>query len=370
MALRAMLLLAVLAALLPSDSRSRSVRVDTEGSGWTVVPTTILTQLPEGLGFPNDLKINPLGTGRGVTVAGLSGALAPTTVRSGFNVVNGNAVPVVLAVESDRSGVAYDAQAPLWLVPPAGYVCAANPMLSFYACPTNLVPGIKIEWGSPALEQITFLNLGSPKGIQLYDSNDFNCNPQGLTNLGTACHYDNVGIADDAWELEFNCGAGGCTQGAALQWHGTLYTATAAVLTTPSPTSPDQGPALNEFVYNDSSGLHAPPGWQAFTVTATVLLGPQCQFVAGATLTFYAVVAAYELKGVPSGTVALLDGSTTLATGTLNSLGVAKFTTSLGSGSHSLTVAYPGSSKFAPSQSAADVLTSQDALPHGACAND
>jgi Bacterial Ig-like domain (group 3) len=243
-------------------------------------------------------------------------------------------------------------------------------MLSYYACPTSLVSGIKIEWGAPALEQIVFLNLGSPKGVQLYDSNDFNCNPQGQTNIGTSCHYDNVGFADDAWELEFNCGPGGCAQGAALQWHGTLYTATADVLNTPSPTSPDQGPALNEFVYNDSSGLRAPPGWQPFTVTATVLLGPRCKYVAGAPLTFYAIVAAYGLSGTPSGTVVLLDGSTPLTTGILNGNGVVKFTTSLASGTHSLILAYQGSSKYAPSQSAADVLTSQDALPSGACSND
>lgn len=366
-----MLLLIVAAGLSMPAAQARSIRVDVEGAGWAVVPNSILLQLPAGLGFPPLLKIGVLGAAP-VTVDQFSGATAPTTVRAGFTIVNGKAVPGVLAVTPDKTSDSFDAQAPLWLLPPMPAVCSASPLLSYYACPTSLLSGIKIEWGAPALEQIMFVNLGSPKGIQLYDSYDYNCSPQGFDNLGNACQYDSVGTALLAWELEFNCAPsqpaagglpavpGGCPNGAALQWRGMLYTASADVLDSPSPASPDLGPPLNEFVYT-AGKLYAPPGWQSFTVTQTALAGPKCEFVAGAQLTFKtAVIALVGTNGTPSGTVTLLDGTASLATATLDRYGTAKFSTSLASGSHSLTVAYQGNSKFAPSQSAADILVSQD----------
>jgi len=363
-----MLLLILAAALSIPAAQTRSIRVDVEGAGWAVVPNSILLQLPAGLGLPPGLKIGVLGAPP-VTVDQLSGPTAPTTVRAGFTIVNGRAVPAVLAVTPDKTSDSFDAQAPLWLLPPQPAVCPPSPLLNYYACPTSLLAGIKIEWGAPALEQIMFVNLGSPKGVQLYDSYDYNCNPQGFDGLGNACKYDNVGTAYQAWELEFNCAPsqpaagglpaipGGCPNGAALQWRGMLYTASADVLDSPNPTSPDTGPALNEFVYN-AGKLYAPPGWLSFAVTLTALVGPKCEFVAGTPLIFKTIVLA--VNGTPSGTVTLLDGATTLATATLDGEGEAKFTTSLTSGLHSVTVAYQGNSKYAPSQSAADVLVSQD----------
>lgn len=56
--------------------------------------------------------------------------------------------------------------------------------------------------------------------------------------------------------------------------------------------------------------------------------------------------------GAPSGTVTFLDGTTTLGTGTLNSAGTAAFSTSsLSSGSHSLTASYGGDVNFTASTS-------------------
>jgi hypothetical protein len=368
--LSAILLMTLTTSLPMSPAQGRSIRVDVEGAGWSVVPNPILLKLPAGLGFPPGLKIGVLGADP-VTVDQLSGPTAPTTVRAGFTIVSGKTVPAVLAVTPDRTTDSFDAQAPLWLLPSLPAVCPANPMLSYYACPSNLLAGIKIEWGAPALEQIMFLNLGSPKGIQLYDSSDYNCNPQGFDNLGNACRYDNVGTAYQAWELEFNCAPsqpataglpavpGGCPNGAAVQWRGMLYTASADVLDLPSSTSPDSGPPLNEFVYT-AGNLSAPPGWKSFTVTQTWLSGPKCEFVTGTRLTFRTLVVASGFNGIPSGTVALLDGTTTLATATLDGVGGAKFSTSLTSGMHSLTMNYQGNSKYAPSRSAADILVSQD----------
>jgi Bacterial Ig-like domain (group 3) len=372
-------MLAVLAGLTLPVSDASQIRVDNETGVWTVVPNSILQQLPSGLGLPPELKIGVLGANP-VTIDLLSGPTAPSTVRAGFTIVNGIAVPAGVAVAPSKTSPAFDAQGPLWLPPPMPVLCPTYPLLSFYACPTNLVAGLKIEWGVPAFQQVVFLNLGSPAGIQLYDSYDYTCTPQGFdTILGTACQYHNVGTAFDGplldpFEFEFNCTPsqpaagglpavpGGCPNGAALQWRGMLYTASADILDTPSSTSPNQGPPLNEFVFN-AGKLYAPPGWQSFFVTFSQLTGPSCEFVAGAPLTFYAHVGAY-LDVIPSGTVTLLDGTTTLATATLGILGNAKFTTSLGSGSHSLSVAYQGNSKYAPSRSAADILVSQDLSPN------
>jgi hypothetical protein len=212
-----------------------------------------------------------------------------------------------------------------------------------------------------------FFNLGSPHSeVRLYDSQDYNCSPKGLDNVGNACNFDRVGTADDSWELAFNCdptqpaGApvGGCSGGGALEFHGMLYTASAALLNSPSALNPGGGAALNEFVYNDGK-MFAPPGWQSFYVTFTTLGGPKCQFVAGTPLNFSASVVPVLPNGVPTGTATLLDGATVLATATLNSSGAVTFTTNLGVGSHSISVAYNGDGQFAPSQSNTDVLVSQ-----------
>lgn len=342
-------------------------RVGDEGSGWPTVATAqvpiLLANLPPGLGFPASLKIGVLGAAP-VTVDQLTGPLTPNTVRQGFTLGAGNVVvPAVLAVTNDLTGDAFDAQAPAWLAAPLKPVCPAFPLLTYYACPTTLLAGLKLEWGSPT-EQLMFLNLSTPAAAQLYDSGDYTCTPRGFDSIsGLPCRYDNVGRASSqAWELAFNCDPGGCPYGGALQWRGKLYTATADLLQTPSPSNPQGGPALNEFVYN-AGKLYPPPGWLSFMVTQTSMSGPKCEFVPGTALTFKTSVTPSSDDGpvIPAGSVTLLDGTTALATATLDQKGQAKFTISLTtSGLHSLTVAYAGNSAFAPSVSAADVLVSQD----------
>jgi hypothetical protein len=369
-----MLLAVVTGCLCLSVADAGNPRRDIQGTGWTVAPNTILQQLPPGLGFPRALKFGVFGQPP-VTVDQFSGPTAVTTVRQGFTLVKGVANPAVLVLTADVLGHTFDAQGPLWWVAPAApapVACPANPALSYYACPGNLVSGLKIEWGATAQEQLLFFNLGSPHGgVRLYDSQDYDCTPQGLEvglagNTGNACNFDNVGTADDSWELSFNCdptqpaGApvGGCSGGGALQFHGMLYTASAALLNSPSTLNPGGGAALNEFVYNDGK-MYAPPGWQSFFVTFTALGGPRCQFVAGTPLNFAALVFPVLLNGVPTGTATLLDGTTALATATLNGSGIVTFTTTLGAGSHSISVAYGGDSQYAPSQSNTDALVSK-----------
>lgn len=375
-------LVTVMALLSSAEAPGRTIRKPGEGIVWNPAPSvSILQQLPPGVNFPLGLKINPLGTAYPVTLDNFTGASAPTIVREGFTLdANGVAQPAVLAVESNPALVppllAFDAQQPAWLTPT--YVCPATGLTSaFYACASNPIVGLKIEWGGapnaappvPAQEQVVFLNLGSPAGVTLYSSADYNCNPQGINVATNApCNYDNVGTASGAWEIEFNCGPGGCGNGAALQWRGTLYTASSGVLASANPAdpAPDGGPPLNEFVYNGGV-LYAPPGWQSFTVTGTGLLGPRCQFAAGSSLTFYASVVAWGLQGIPAGSVQLLDGGVPIASANLNRLGLARFTTTLGAGTHSLTAAYQGNNTYAPSQSPVDTLVSKPNPPPASC---
>jgi len=363
------LLVTVLACIGLSVADAGGIRRDIQGTGWTVAPNTILQQLPPALGFPRGLQFGVFGQPP-VTVDKFSGPTAVTTVRQGFTLVKGAANPAVLVLTADVLGQTFDAQGPLWWVapaPPAPVACPSSPALSYYACPGNLVSGLKIEWGAPAQEQLLFFNLGSPHAqVPLYDAQDYNCSSKGLDDVGNACTFDKVGNADDSWELSFNCdptqpagaSVGGCSGGAALQFHGMLYTASAALLNSPSALNPGGGAALNEFVYNDGK-MYAPPGWQSFYVTLTALVGPKCQFVAGTPLNFHALVVPVLLNGVPTGTATLLDGTTVLESVALNGLGVASFTTNLGAGSHSISVAYNGDSQYAPSQSNTDVLVSQ-----------
>src|ERR1700751_2753686 len=255
-------LVAVVALLSSAAAPGRGIRAAGEGIVWAPAPSvSILQQLPAGLNFPVGLKINPLGATNPLNVGNCTGASAPDIVREGFTLdANGVAQPAVFAVESNPTlvppQVAFDAQQPAWLTP--SYVCPATGLTSaFYACASNPITGLKIEWGGApnavppvaAQEQVVFLNLGSPAGVALYSSADYNCNPQGVNVATNApCNYDNVGTASGAWEIEFNCGPGGCANGAALQWRGTLYTASSSLLANANPAdpAPDGGPPLNE----------------------------------------------------------------------------------------------------------------------------
>ena len=72
-------------------------------------------------------------------------------------------------------------------------------------------------------------------------------------------------------------------------------------------------------------------------------------------MTFTATVAAVSPgTGTPTGTVNFFDGATQIGTGTLNSSGVATFSTStLSVGTHSITAVYAGDTNFTTSTSTA-----------------
>jgi hypothetical protein len=89
------------------------------------------------------------------------------------------------------------------------------------------------------------------------------------------------------------------------------------------------------------------------TPTVTVTGAPNPSGV-GQSVTFTAVLTATLGAAAPTGTVTFLDGTTTLGTGTLNTSGVATFTTStLAAGAHSITASYGGDSNYTSATSTA-----------------
>lgn len=85
--------------------------------------------------------------------------------------------------------------------------------------------------------------------------------------------------------------------------------------------------------------------------TTTALSSSANPSSTGATVTFTATVS--SSGGVPTGSVTFSDSGTTLGTVALNASGIATFATStLSTGTHTLTASYGGAAKFAASQSA------------------
>ena len=87
------------------------------------------------------------------------------------------------------------------------------------------------------------------------------------------------------------------------------------------------------------------------TATTTVLGASPNPAAAGQTVTLTATVSPTP-TGSPLGTVSFYDGATLIGTGTVNASGIATLTTStLGTGTHSLTAVYSGNASFATSTS-------------------
>ena len=133
-------------------------------------------------------------------------------------------------------------------------------------------------------------------------------------------------------------------------------------VTAATPTSPAGNYAIGANVSGTSAGNYIAtihPGTLAVTpaATATTIATSGSPATFGTNVTFTATVT--TASGVVSGTVNFLDGTTVLGTGTLNSSGVATFsTTTLTVGSHSITAAFQTNTNFtASSATLAQVLT-------------
>ena len=92
------------------------------------------------------------------------------------------------------------------------------------------------------------------------------------------------------------------------------------------------------------------------TGTTTILTAGAMSSLSGKSVTFTASVA--STTGIPTGNVILKDGATNIGQVTLNSLGVAVFSTSsLAVGSHSMTAVYQGDGNYITSTSAPSIET-------------
>jgi hypothetical protein len=371
----------VIAALLcfaaTEQTKARSIRADAQGNGnngWGCADpvTPAPAGFPAGLAFPAGLLVSPLGT-TPLTITELAAtpANAPPSVFSGWiitSVPNSNCAgapgPSVLVYNSTETAP-FDAQ-----TYPGYYT--SNPITDYFFDTANMVWGLDLQWAND--EQVLFFNLGSPTSVT--ESTDV---------------YDSSGVdrgpANNAWELQINCASTGCSNGASLQLQGgILYTASTALVAgsnplctaatppinppTPANCTPDGGPALNEFVYNEDTNsvghLYPPPGWLASTATAlsvtpnSTKVNSSITFVATVTVpgsTTFPATAGSTL--IPtSGSVRFSYGTTAIGTAALNASGTATLAVStIPAGAYSVTAAYIGDTTYAASSSSAQSLT-------------
>jgi hypothetical protein len=110
--------------------------------------------------------------------------------------------------------------------------------------------------------------------------------------------------------------------------------------------------ATRNFDGATSAVLHQVIQARGPVATVTTLASNVNPAASGQSVIFTAAVSTVGEAPVPAGTVTLLDGNTTLGTATLNSLGLATFSTaSLGGGSHTLSANYAGNAATAASAS-------------------
>jgi hypothetical protein len=110
------------------------------------------------------------------------------------------------------------------------------------------------------------------------------------------------------------------------------------------------------FAASASSATAVTVSAPSLTASTTTLTASAASIATGQSETFTATVSASG--STPSGSVTFSDGSTVLATETLNGSGVATYSTSsLGVGGHSITASYAGNSTFAASASSATAVT-------------
>jgi hypothetical protein len=111
------------------------------------------------------------------------------------------------------------------------------------------------------------------------------------------------------------------------------------------------------FAPSTSTALAVVVTAPARTATTTSVVASVTQLAKGQTLTLNVTVAPTSGTGTPTGTVSIVDGQTQLAVPTLVG-GVASFSTStLATGSHSISVNYSGDASFSPSSSGAISVT-------------
>ena len=194
---------------------------------------------------------------------------------------------------------------------------------------------------TPTLTQTTTTLSASAASITTGQSVTFTAtvSASGSTPSGSVTFYDGSTVLD----TETLNGSGVAT-----------YTASSLSVGAHSITASYAGNST--FAASASSATAVTVAAPALTATTTTLSTSNTSITSGQSVTFTATVSASG--STPSGSMTFFDGSTVLATETLNGSGVATYSTSsLGVGSHSITASYAGNSTFAASASTATAVT-------------
>jgi hypothetical protein len=125
--------------------------------------------------------------------------------------------------------------------------------------------------------------------------------------------------------------------------------------------TPDTASSLT---FNSATGTSSITVGSPVVATATALQANPTSLVFGSSVTFSVAVTPASGSGTPTGSVTLMDGTSTLTTLSLNSSGAAGYSTaSLSAGTHSITAIYGGDTTDTTSTSAAITVTVAAPLP-------
>jgi hypothetical protein len=234
-------------------------------------------------------------------------------------------------------GLAYDAQGELFAIADHNTVVQLDPCTGDVLKTLVLEPHDKVNGG----DGMVF----DPYSGQLWISHDGTDRANGLIEVPT----------DLSSFLLFQVGQISVPDGIVSDGKGNLYIGAGLqkLMVYNIPTDTLAQPQASALVVPGIDSLALIPG----TATSTALSASPNPAVAGQAVTLTATITPTP-TGPPLGTVIFYNGSTLLNTATVNSSGVATFTTgSLPAGSDSLTAAYSGNIDFAASTSAAVVET-------------
>jgi len=149
-------------------------------------------------------------------------------------------------------------------------------------------------------------------------------------------------------------------------WNGNQYSASCASFTSPDSTSATDlllnGSGVLLGYVDNSNNRHLTgkaPGWRVSLFTTTALAIDPNPVTSGTPFTIQAAVAALPGASIPTGKVTFNNGTTALGTGTVNAAGIAALTSTLSTGTYSITADYAGDATHAASNSAATSLTVQ-----------
>jgi hypothetical protein len=176
-------------------------------------------------------------------------------------------------------------------------------------------------------------------------SSNLNPSTYGQTVVFTATVSSANGVPPDGETVTFKRGSTTLGTGVLAGGSATFSTST---LATGTPSITAQYATDSAFLSSTSAALTQTVSKAATTTALTSSLNPSA---VGQSVTFMATVTS-STGAIPTGSVTFKDGTTNLATVTLNAAGTATYsTTALKAGSHSITGAYPATTNFSASTS-------------------